>query len=470
MAKKKSDLFVCSECGNEYGKWVGQCAACGAWNSLKEVQSVMSRGKGGSGRSVVKKMSLERLDEVKEGKDYTRLASGMGELDRVLGGEGFVSGSVVLLAGEPGVGKSTLLGQVAMKVGLAGVVGQEGQGGGSVLYVSGEESVGQVAGRLKRLGGRDLSSVVLASESSVEAIVSEIEQKAYSLVIVDSIQTMEVEGVTGSAGSVSQIRECSAALIAVAKRSNVPMVLVGHVTKEGNIAGPRLLEHMVDVVLWFEGDRNSDLRFLRGVKNRYGATNEIGLFRMEGVGLVEVSNPSEVLLEDQQIGVPGSVVTVIMEGTRPLLVEIQALVVHSGLPMPRRVASGFDYNRLQTLVAVLMKRLNLNLAEKDVYVNVVGGLKIREPGADAAVCAAILSAFRDTPLQSDANGNSAIVVGEVGLLGELRRVMNLDLRVKECVRLGYGKVVGPAGKSVVGKGYVGVKGLRDLASKVISGK
>ncbi len=446
MAKKNNTMFVCSECGNEFAKWQGSCSACGAWNSLREIEIVTRPGRGGgkrvghSTRSPVEVISADKVSR----QVNTRISTGIAELDRVLGedlaggSKGLVSGAAILLAGEPGIGKSTLLSQLSLSLGAKG----------EVLYVSGEESVNQIGMRLQRLSEGSESShikaVNLLSTDSVDTIEALIAQKKWALVIVDSIQTVGCEDVDGAVGSVAQVRESSARLISSAKKQDVPLVLVGHVTKDGAIAGPRLLEHMVDTVLWFEGDRSQGLRLLRGVKNRYGTTNEIGVFMMESQGLVSVDNPSALFISERQDSAPGTVLSPVIEGTRVLLVEIQALVSNSDLPMPRRVASGFDYNRLQTLLAVISRRMRIPLSTMDVFVNVVGGLRINDPAVDVAVCAAVASAYYDKQIKK-----GTVVFGEVGLLGEIRPVRDQDLRVREAGRLGYEYVIGP--RRAVGK-------------------
>jgi len=459
MASKNRDtLFVCNECGNEFAKWQGTCSACGAWNSLKETESIIRVGRGKS-KSVTsaKKIEVVLADKISN-QSNLRVSSGISELDRVLGedmsggGKGIVPGSAILLAGEPGIGKSTLLSQLSFGLGEIG----------DVLYVSGEESVNQIGMRLQRLArGREsvgIKSISLVTTDSVSAIEELINKKAWKLVTIDSIQTVGCEDVDGAVGSVSQVRESSARLISVAKNNSIPIVLVGHVTKDGTIAGPRLLEHMVDVVLWFEGDRSQGLRLLRGVKNRFGTTNEIGVFMMESAGLVSVDNPSALFISERQESASGTVVTAVLEGTRVLLVEIQALVANSELPMPRRVASGFDYNRLQTLIAVLSKRMRLSLGTMDIFVNVVGGLKINDTAVDAAICSAIASAYYDKSLKKN-----LIVFGEVGLLGEVRMVRDYDLRIREAKRMGYNSIAAPRVRNIGDSGKNnGENSLRDI--------
>lgn len=418
---KVHSLFVCQQCGSQTPQWYGRCPNCDAWGSLVEtVEETKTQGKGGTcSRGTYQKP--QKLGDIAH-IETKRIKSGIEEFDRVVGG-GLVPGSVTLLAGDPGIGKSTLL------LTVIGAVGG--------MYVSGEESAEQIKLRSKRLG-IDKESVSVLSENALEGITGALDEwgkekkSASDIVIIDSIQTLASEELTGMAGTVGQIRYCAEQLVSFAKRTGIPVVIVGHVTKEGEIAGPKVLEHMVDTVLYLEGQRYANARILRTLKNRYGAVEEVGIFEMDDRGLKEISNPSEIFLHDRVKNVPGSVVTVILEGSRPLLVEIQALVVSSQLAMPRRVANGIDYNRLQLLVAVLSRRLGIPLGSFDVFVNVSGGLKIMEPGADAAVALAILSAHANKPVPSD-----IAVFGEVGLLGEIRGVGYEERRKKEAKRLGF---------------------------------
>lgn len=371
---------------------------------------------------------MYKLSEIKA-DEAGRIKTGEEELDSVLGG-GMVPGMVVLVAGEPGIGKSTLLTQVALKL-----------ANGKVLYVAGEESASQVALRVKRLGGR--GEMLLLESTDADEITAKIEEEQPGLVVVDSIQSLTTADLAGTAGSVGQVRECSNRLAQTAKRMGIPLFLIGHVTKEGMIAGPRVLEHLVDTVLWFEGERGQSLRLVRAVKNRFGPTDEVGVFEMTEVGLSGVGNPSQLLLAERVKDVPGSVVSVVLEGTRPMLVEIQALVVPSPLAIARRVATGVDFARLQMLVAVLMKRANLHLETTDIFVNVTGGIRLADRGVDLAICLAIASSFLNRSL----DGNVA-AVGEVGLLGEVRKVAGLERRVKEAKKLGYRVASAESGKSV----------------------
>ncbi len=407
--------YVCQQCGFESPSWYGKCPNCGEWNTLVETvkedvktQNIFSKK--------ISSSKPQKLSEVKH-IEKNRLKSGFTEFDRVMGG-GIVPGSVTLLAGDPGIGKSTLLLHVIAKCGG--------------LYVSGEESAEQIKLRAKRLGVEGGNISVLA-ETSVESIVNALEG---NLVVVDSIQTLSSGDLDGMAGSVGQIRHCAEVLVGVAKRKGISIIIIGHVTKEGTIAGPKVLEHMVDTVLYLEGERFANARILRTYKNRFGAIEEVGIFEMDETGLKEIANPSALFLQDRVKNVPGSIVTVIMEGTRPMLVEIQALAVPSQLAMPRRIANGIDYNRLQLLVAILQKRLNIPLGNFDVFVNVSGGMKIEEPAADLAVALAILSSFKNKPLDP-----KTAVFGEVGLLGEIRSIGSDERRAKEANRLGFTTII-----------------------------
>ncbi len=444
---KLRSSFVCQQCAYETPQWYGRCPQCGEWNSLVETTKEIYK-------STHDKSTNRRLGQVKPQKlsevkhiEKNRLKSGYEEFDRVVGG-GIVPGSVTLLAGDPGIGKSTLLLHILAKVGG--------------LYVSGEESAEQIKLRAKRLRIEGENIQVLA-ETNAESIIETVRQEdgkmgrreenkkksyseasltvlsSYRLVVIDSIQTLSSSDLDGMAGSVGQIRHSAELLIASAKSQGISIIIIGHVTKEGAIAGPKVLEHMVDTVLYLEGERYANARILRTLKNRFGPIEEVGIFEMGEKGLKEVANPSALFLQDRVKNVPGSVITVIMEGSRPLLVEIQALAVPTQLAVPRRVGNGIDYNRLQLLVAILQKRLNLPLGGFDMFVNVSGGLKVEEPAADLAVATAILSSFKNKPLDA-----KTAAFGEVGLLGEVRSVSALDRRTKEAHRLGFTTVVSPA--------------------------
>ncbi len=420
---KSSVQFVCQECGGRHSKWAGRCSNCGAWNSLVE-ELPLSKD---AALAAVKgnELAATPIGALKKSQKSERLKTAVPDVDTVLGG-GFVAGSVNLIAGQPGIGKSTLLMQLAAQL-------SKNQ---QVLYVSGEESLEQVSLRASRITPKD-QKVLLASSTSSDDIAQTILTGSYKVVIVDSIQTVSCQSVASAPGSVSQITNSTYLLTQAAKQSGTTLIVVGHVTKEGNIAGPKLLEHLVDVVLNLEGDRYGGFKVLRAVKNRYGSTAEVGIFDMKDSGLEPVSNPSAVLLAERQVA-DGSIVMAAMEGTRPILVEIQALVNRTSFGYPKRAASGFDLNRLNLLTAVLTRRTKLDLSEHDVYINVVGGIKITEPAADLAVCMAIASAAKGMQLKDD-----AVVFGEVGLSGEVRHVPNIEQRLKEVKHLGFKKAVGP---------------------------
>ncbi|KKW16943.1 MAG: repair protein RadA protein [Parcubacteria group bacterium GW2011_GWA1_50_14] len=426
MAKPHSQ-YVCQQCGYSQVGWAGKCPNCGSWGSLVETVTVIGQGgKRAKEKAVVasKPVSLSSIPS----KRTLRISTKISELDRVLG-SGLVPGQVVLIAGEPGIGKSTLLLQLADKI-------------GNTLFILGEESTGQVKVRADRLGIKN-KSLKFLEETDVDSAVSSFDSQR--LVVVDSIQTMTTEDLTGLAGSVGQIRECAFRFLRVAKEKNIPLFLVGHVTKEGTVAGPAVLAHIVDTLLWFEGDKALTLRLLRAVKNRFGPTDEVGIFEMEDKGLIPATNIEKIFLSRGKSDVSGSVITSTLQGTRPLLVEIQALVVSSKMPFPKRVAQGVDARRLELLLAVLIRRCGLPLYEYDVFVNVAGGIKVTEPASDLAICLAIASSFFDKPLFK-----GSIALGEVGLLGEVREVVAQDKRVKEAARLGLTKSI--TQKEV---GYVG---------------
>jgi DNA repair protein RadA/Sms len=424
MPKKPTTQFVCQQCGAIRSKWSGRCDNCGAWNSFIE-QIAAAVGSTVVAASKGSPLNVQPITKVAASNQVGRITTGMGDVDMVLGG-GIVPASVILIAGQPGIGKSTLLMQLAQAVAE----------NGPVLYVSGEESVGQVKVRADRLGV-EREQLHLASSTSADDIAATIRQAKYRLVIVDSIQTLTMNELTAAAGSVSQITNSSNLLTQAAKTSNTALIIVGHVTKEGSIAGPKVLEHMVDVVVNLEGDRYGSFKVLRAVKNRYGPTDEAGIFEMQDEGLIPVSNPSAALLAERLTS-DGSVVFATMEGNRPLLVEIQALVNKTHFGYPKRTASGFDLNRLNVLVAVLERRTKLNLSDSDIYINVVGGIKLQDPAADLAVCMAIASA--NTQLQLD---QAAVVFGEVGLSGEIRSVSSADRRAAEAKKLGFTFAIAP---------------------------
>jgi DNA repair protein RadA/Sms len=418
--------FVCRECGYRNPRSLGRCPECDAWGSFDEVSQRLAPV--ASGRPVSAPVARPvRLSEI-ETADFDRIHVGMPEVARVLGG-GIVKGSLTLIGGDPGVGKSTLLTQVANTI--------AGEPGSTVLYVSGEESVAQVGLRARRMG-LDASNLLFLSETDADTIVETIRQTRTHVAIIDSIQSVMAQDVEALPGSVSQLRECALRFLQLAKATGTPVFLVGHVTKDGAIAGPKVLEHMVDTVLYLEGERFNQYRLLRSTKNRFGPTHEVGVFEMQGQGLVEVSNPSAVFLAERAYNAAGSVVTVAMEGTRPILLEIQALVSRSSLAMPRRTATGFDANRLHLLTAVLSRRTNIPLHDQDVYLNVVGGLRVDEPSADLAAALAMVSSIRDHPLPSE-----LVALGEVGLSGELRGVGQLEHRLREAAKLGFSRALVP---------------------------
>lgn len=428
MAKSRS-IFVCQECGAEHPKWLGRCSSCGSWNSLiEEVRGGDRNSFPGLLPSGGQKGEVVPISQV-PGDVEQRLSTGIGEFDRVLGG-GLVSGSLTLVGGDPGIGKSTILLQAAAYF---------ARHYGTVLYISGEESPGQLKLRGIRLEALEEDLLVLGETDLVD-IMEKINQLKPSLVILDSIQTVYLSEITSASGSVSQVRECTFRLLSLANSLNIPIIIVGHVTKEGALAGPRVLEHMVDTVLYLEGERHHIYRILRSVKNRYGSTNEIGIFAMGERGLREVNNPSELFLAQRPTSAAGSVVIATLEGTRPLLVEVQALVSPSGFGVPRRSGTGIDYNRLVMLLAVLEKREGLHIGNQDVYVNAVGGVRIVEPAADLGIAVALVSSFRGVPAPE-----ATVVFGEVGLTGEVRLVSRLEQRLREIEKLGFKQCILPCG-------------------------
>ena len=428
MGKKLVSHYVCQQCGATRSKWAGKCDECNAWNSFVEEVLASSAGAGVVAQSRGVALKPVPIADVLPSDEAGRISTGIADVDGVLGG-GVVPASVILLAGQPGIGKSTLLMQLAFEVAREH----------PVLYVSGEESAGQVKVRATRLGAGH-ESLELVSSVSADDIAATIRTGRYALVIVDSIQTLSMAELSSAAGSVGQITNASNLLTQAAKSTNTALLLVGHVTKEGSIAGPKVLEHMVDVVLSLEGDRYGGFKLLRAVKNRYGSTNEVAIFEMDDAGLRPVLNPSAALLEERMT-TDGSVVLATMEGSRPLLVEIQALVTKTHFGYPKRTASGFDLNRLNVLIAVLERRTKLELFESDVYINVVGGMKLQDPAADLAVCMAIGSAAKGLKLKQN-----AVVFGEVGLSGEVRHVIGIDKRVSEAKKLGFDAALGPVQK------------------------
>ncbi|MBE6005953.1 MAG: DNA repair protein RadA [Sarcina sp.] len=429
MAKKIKTMFFCSSCGHESSKWLGQCPACREWNTMVEAPEPSRAAGTRPGQTAMqrtlsrKPLPLSAVDET----DEDRIATGFLELDRVLGG-GLVAGSMILLGGDPGIGKSTILLQAARNMAQAGL---------DILYISGEESLRQIKMRGRRIG-QIPDRLRFLCETDLDLITQVLREEKPGLAIIDSIQTMYSAQVQASPGSITQIREATGVLLRLAKEEGISFFLVGHVTKEGNVAGPRVLEHMVDAVLYFEGDRYASYRILRSVKNRFGSTNEIGIFEMRGDGLAEVENPSEFLLNGRPHDASGSIVTCSMEGTRPLLLEIQALVSHTGYGYPRRQTTGTDINRINMLLAVIEKRLGIHMSEFDAYINLAGGIRQTEPALDLGVVLAILSSFRNVPVD-----DRMVVFGEVGLSGEVRAVSMAQLRVQEAAKLGFTSCVLP---------------------------
>lgn len=429
---KLKTIYVCTQCGETSPRWLGRCPSCGSWNTMTE-DVVAEPAKSASGRSaaparVPGQTSLKplRLKNVSTTEEKSRIVTGIRELDRVLGG-GIVLGSVILIGGEPGIGKSTILLQ------LCGEVSRTR----NVLYVTGEESVRQIKLRAERLRVPQ-DNISLVAESDVDEICGLIEQMKPDLVVIDSIQTMRCTDVASSSGTVSQVKESTARFLSVAKTNEIPTFIVGHVNKDGAIAGPKVMEHIVDTVLYFEGDKTLPYRVLRAVKNRYGSTNEIGMFDMTGKGLEQIENPSQVMLEGRPIGISGTCVACVMEGTRPVLSEIQSLVTKTTFPSPRRTASGFDYNRMYLLLAVLEKRAGYVFANQDVYVNIIGGLRLDETACDLPVCLAMASSLLDLPVSE-----KTLAIGEVGLGGEIRSVPHLETRLREAQRVGFDTAIVP---------------------------
>ena len=451
VMSKQRTRFVCQNCGGVQPKWTGRCPDCGEWNTFVEQMVESAKNSPPSAAFAFLQSEPRRLVDV--GTDeLARIDVPLVEFSRVLGG-GIVPGSLVLISGDPGIGKSTLLLQVGSLL---------AQRGGKVLYVSGEESAQQIKMRARRLALAPDDLYVL-TETNLELIIEHMRQLQPTAMIVDSIQTVYLDKLTSAAGSVSQVRECAALLMRVAKAGSMPIFLVGHVTKTGSIAGPRVLEHIVDTVLYLEGDRFHSYRLLRSVKNRFGATSEVGVFEMKNEGLVEVANPSAAFLEERLPNASGSAIAVTMEGTRPIMVDIQALASTTAFGLPRRTANGVDFNRLLLLVAVLSKRVGLRLSDQDVFVNVIGGLQVSEPAADLAVAVALASSFRNKPVAAD-----VVLVGEVGLSGELRSVGRIDARLNEAAKLGFKRCVLPRSlqRAVLDKAPLDLMPARSLAEAV----
>ncbi len=446
--------YVCQSCGYVSPRWVGKCPNCNEWNTfVEEATSPLKISKKPAGAaSKIEPIPIEQL----EGDDVPRVRTNIGEFDRVLGG-GLVPGSLILLGGDPGIGKSTLMMQMALKL--------EGQ---VILYITGEESVRQIKLRAERLHGERTKSILVLAETNLDLIIDVIERGTPDLIIVDSIQTMYRPGLESAPGSVSQVRESTALLLRLAKTQGVPIFVVGHVTKEGVIAGPRVIEHMVDTVLQFEGEAHYSYRILRALKNRYGSTNEIGIFEMHEDGLREVKNPSEAFLSERRYGTSGSTVVASIEGSRPILIEVQALVTPTSYGVPQRNTTGFDYRRLSLLLAVLEKRVGLHLGTQDVFVNIAGGVKIDEPAVDLGIATSITSSLRDIPVDS-----SSVAVGEIGLGGEIRTIGHVEKRVQEAAKLGFKRIVLPHNnlKGVKGQNeieIVGVQSVNEAIQQLIS--
>lgn len=459
MAKGAGTVYVCQSCGHQSRKWLGKCPDCGEWNSFVEERAAAAAVGAAKGQAARSNFSLRKVQPVAfgdiESQDDARVSSGITEFDRVLGG-GIVPGSLVLIGGDPGIGKSTLLLEVADKLSAQGA---------RVLYVSGEESERQIKMRGERLG-IVAKNLYLLPETNLESIFDEIERDEPGAVIVDSIQTVFSSKIESAPGSVSQVREVAGQFLMLAKNRNVPVFLIGHVTKEGAIAGPKALEHIVDTVLYFEGERHHNHRIIRATKNRFGAANELGVFEMTGAGLKPVANPSEMFLQERPMNVAGSMVTACMEGTRPMLVEVQALVASSKYNYPLRTAQGFNANRIALLLAVLEKRVGLNLLGNDIFVNVAGGLEIDEPAADLGVVAAIASSFKNAPVDAQ-----TAVFGEVGLTGEVRGATQAAVRAREAQALGFKKLIMPASNTeglqrLLGLRVIGVRSVEEALAEL----
>ena len=446
MAKAKT-IFVCSNCGYESAKWLGKCPACNEWNSFYEEKVANTSSTSGGKSSVSKERSMPRKLKEVEGIEMARTSTGIGELDRVLGG-GLVKGSLVLVGGEPGIGKSTLILQLCDKV----------KGEGKVLYVSGEESAEQVKIRADRLNINN-DDLLFLGETNIDNIQDTIMSVNPKLVIIDSIQTMYSAEITSAAGTVSQVREITSRIMRMCKDNGITTIIIGHVTKDGNIAGPRVLEHMVDTVLYLEGERYFSYRILRSVKNRFGSTNEVGMFEMKNEGMVEITNPSSILITERNDNPAGSVIVASMEGTRPLLVELQALTTPSVFGIPKRTANGIDFNRLAVLIAVVEKRAGINLGGQDVYLNVVSGIKLAEPAVDLGIILACISSFKNISIPQD-----VVAIGEVGLTGEVRAVNMIEKRIKEAEKLGFKKCIIPeSNKKLLKENYkLDIIGVRNI--------
>ncbi len=448
---KAKTIFVCNECGYESAKWLGKCPACNSWNTFFE-EKISTKVESGKREKKIQEAPKPLNSFV--GQDAQRTSTGYAELDRVLGG-GLVKGSLVLVGGEPGIGKSTLILQLCDKV----------KGEGKVLYVSGEESAEQIKLRADRLNIKN-DDILFLGETDIDIIDQNIEELNPKLVIIDSMQTMYSEDISSAPGSVSQVREITSRIMKICKSRKITTIIIGHVTKDGNIAGPRVLEHMVDTVLYIEGERYFSYRMIRGVKNRFGSTNEVGMFEMQEKGMVEITNPSSILISEREDNPSGSVVVATVEGTRPLLVELQALVTQSVFGLPRRTANGIDYNRLTLLVAVMEKKAGFMLGNQDVYLNVVGGLKVNEPALDLGIILATASSFKNVSIPK-----GVIALGEVGLTGEVRTINMMEKRLKEAERLGFKKCIIPENnKKLLKESYkldiIGVKNINEAMKAI----
>lgn len=448
---KAKTIFVCNECGYESAKWMGKCPACNSWNTFFE-EKISTKVESGKREKKIQEAPKPLNSFV--GQDAQRTSTGYAELDRVLGG-GLVKGSLVLVGGEPGIGKSTLILQLCDKV----------KGEGKVLYVSGEESAEQIKLRADRLNIKN-DDILFLGETDIDIIDQNIEELNPKLVIIDSMQTMYSEDISSAPGSVSQVREITSRIMKICKARKITTIIIGHVTKDGNIAGPRVLEHMVDTVLYIEGERYFSYRMIRGVKNRFGSTNEVGMFEMQEKGMVEITNPSSILISEREDNPSGSVVVATVEGTRPLLVELQALVTQSVFGLPRRTANGIDYNRLTLLVAVMEKKAGFMLGNQDVYLNVVGGLKVNEPALDLGIILATASSFKNVSIPK-----GVIALGEVGLTGEVRTINMMEKRLKEAERLGFKKCIIPENnKKLLKESYkldiIGVKNINEAMKAI----
>ncbi|MBS5864040.1 MAG: DNA repair protein RadA [Clostridium sp.] len=448
---KAKTIFVCNECGYESAKWMGKCPACNSWNTFFE-EKISTKVESGKREKKIQEAPKPLNSFV--GQDAQRTSTGYAELDRVLGG-GLVKGSLVLVGGEPGIGKSTLILQLCDKV----------KGEGKVLYVSGEESAEQIKLRADRLNIKN-DDILFLGETDIDIIDQNIEELNPKLVIIDSMQTMYSEEISSAPGSVSQVREITSRIMKICKSRKITTIIIGHVTKDGNIAGPRVLEHMVDTVLYIEGERYFSYRMIRGVKNRFGSTNEVGMFEMQEKGMVEITNPSSILISEREDNPSGSVVVATVEGTRPLLVELQALVTQSVFGLPRRTANGIDYNRLTLLVAVMEKKAGFMLGNQDVYLNVVGGIKVNEPALDLGIILATASSFKNVSIPK-----GVIALGEVGLTGEVRTINMMEKRLKEAERLGFKKCIIPENnKKLLKESYkldiIGVKNINEAMKAI----